>query len=132
MIHVPSSQLILTYLWIGASSSFSTASSELESLRSSYKDLEAKLAEAEKKKEQAEKQLAEKSSELIQKTGEFEMKRKVDSETVQKQQKELNGLRKYMETMEQHWDLLNEDIMGMNPKLCFDDLCARPNLYAYI
>jgi flagellar biosynthesis chaperone FliJ len=109
----------LTYLWIGASSSLATASSELENLHSSYKDLEAKLAEAEKKKEQAEKQLAKKSSELIQKTGEFEMKRKVDSETVQKQQKELNGLRKYMETAKQHWDLLNEDIMSMNLEFLF-------------
>jgi hypothetical protein len=69
-----------------------------------------KLAEAEKK-------LAEKSSELIRKTGEFEMKRKADGETIQRQQKELNGLRRYMETAEQHWDLLNEDIMGMNPEL---------------
>jgi hypothetical protein len=45
------------------------------------------------------------------------MKRKVDSETLQKQQKEINGLRKYMETAEKHWDLLNEDVMGMNPEV---------------
>ncbi|KAK1616003.1 hypothetical protein QYE76_021520 [Lolium multiflorum] len=67
IIHVSSSELILTYLWIGASSSLATASSELENLRSSYKDLETKLAEAEKKNEQTEKQLAEKNSELIRK-----------------------------------------------------------------
>jgi hypothetical protein len=67
IIHVPNSKFILTYLWIGASSSLATASTELETLRSSYKDLEVKLAGAEKKKERAEKQLAEKNSELIQK-----------------------------------------------------------------
>ncbi|KAK1666242.1 hypothetical protein QYE76_054401 [Lolium multiflorum] len=87
-----------------ASSSLAAASSELETLRSARKDLETKLAEAEK-------ELTEKSSELIQKTGEFEMKRKADRETIQRQQKELNGLRRYMETAEQHWDLLNEDIL---------------------
>jgi hypothetical protein len=69
------------------------------------------------KREREEKQLAEKNYELIQKEGEFEMKRKVDSETLQKQQKEINGLRKYMETAEKHWDLLNEDVMGMNPEV---------------
>jgi hypothetical protein len=74
IIHVPNSIFILTYPWIGASSSLATASTELETLRSSYKDLEVKLAEAEKKKEQAEKQLAEKNLELIRKEGEFEMK----------------------------------------------------------
>ncbi|KAK1643550.1 hypothetical protein QYE76_061355 [Lolium multiflorum] len=88
----------------GASSSLAAASSELETLRSARKDPETKLAEAEKK-------LADKSSELIQRTGEFEMKRKADSETIQRQQKELNGLQRYMETAEQHWDLLNEDIL---------------------
>jgi hypothetical protein len=33
----------------------------------------------------AEKKLAEKNSELIRKEGEFQLKRKVDSETIQKQ-----------------------------------------------
>jgi hypothetical protein len=44
------------------------------------------------------------------------MKRKIDKETLQKQQKELNGLRNYMETAERHWDLLNDDVMGMIPE----------------
>ncbi|KAK1648110.1 hypothetical protein QYE76_065915 [Lolium multiflorum] len=56
--------------------------------------------EAEQKKEQAEKQLAEKNSELIKEKGEFLLKRNADSETIKRQQKELNGLRKYMETAE--------------------------------
>ncbi|KAK1630308.1 hypothetical protein QYE76_004623 [Lolium multiflorum] len=90
----------------GASSSLATTSSELENLRSSYQELETKLMEAEQKKEQAEKQLAEKNSELIREKGEFLLKRNVDSETIKRQQKELNGLRKYMETAEHHWDLL--------------------------
>jgi hypothetical protein len=60
------------------------------------------------------------------------MKRKADSETIQRQQKELNGLRRYMETAEQHWDLLNEDILGMNPEICFDNLCIALDLYADI
>jgi flagellar biosynthesis chaperone FliJ len=110
-------KLVLTYLWIGASSSLTTASTELENLRSSYKDLETKLAEAERKRERAEKQLAEKNSELTKKEGEFEMKRKVDSDTLQKQQKEIKGLRRYMETAKKHWDLVNADVMGMNPEL---------------
>jgi hypothetical protein len=71
-----------------------------------HKYLEAKLAEVEKKQ-------AEKSSELIRKEGEFELKRKTDSDTIQKQQKELGGLRNYMKTVEKHWDLLNEDVMGI-------------------
>jgi hypothetical protein len=54
--------------------------------------------------------------ELIRKEGEFEMKWKVDSETLQKQQKELNGLQNYMETVEKHWDLLNDDVMGITPE----------------
>jgi hypothetical protein len=45
------------------------------------------------------------------------MKRKADSETIIRQQKELNGLRKYMETAEQHWDLLSDDILGTNPEI---------------
>jgi hypothetical protein len=68
--------------------------------------------EAEQKREQAEKQLAEKNSELIKKEGEFAMKRKVDSDTLQKLQKENNGLRKSMDTAEKGWDLLNVDVMG--------------------
>ncbi|KAK1646628.1 hypothetical protein QYE76_064433 [Lolium multiflorum] len=95
----------------GASSSLAMTSTELENLRSSYQDLETKFTEAEQKREQAEKQLAEKNSEFIKKKGEFELKRKADSETIQRQQKELNGFRNYMETAEQHWDLLNEHIL---------------------
>ncbi|KAK1608525.1 hypothetical protein QYE76_032198 [Lolium multiflorum] len=95
----------------GASSSLATTSSELENLRSSYQELETKLKEAEQKKEQAEKQLAEKNSEFIKEKGEFLLKRNADSETIKRQQKELNGLRKYMETAERHWDLLTENIL---------------------
>ncbi|KAK1599861.1 hypothetical protein QYE76_018437 [Lolium multiflorum] len=95
----------------GASSSLATTSSELENLRSSYQELETKLKEAEQRKEQAEKQLAEKNSELIREKGEFLLKRNADSETIKRQQKELNGLRKYMETAEHHWDLLAENIL---------------------
>ncbi|KAK1686796.1 hypothetical protein QYE76_047644 [Lolium multiflorum] len=95
----------------GASSSLATASSELENLRSSYQDLETKLKEAELKREQAEKQLAEKNSEHIREKGEMLLKKNADSETIKRQQKELNGLRKYMETAEHHWDLLNENIL---------------------
>ncbi|KAK1644774.1 hypothetical protein QYE76_062579 [Lolium multiflorum] len=76
----------------GASSSLATTSSELENLRSSYQELETKLKEAEQKKEQAEKQLAEKNSELIREKGEFLLKRNADSETIKRQQEELNGL----------------------------------------
>ncbi|KAK1600866.1 hypothetical protein QYE76_017953 [Lolium multiflorum] len=95
----------------GASSSLATASTELENLRSSCQDLETKLKEAELKREQAEKQLAEKNSEHTREKGELKLKLNVDSETIKSQQKELNGLRKYMETAEQHWDLLNENIL---------------------
>ncbi|KAK1601004.1 hypothetical protein QYE76_018344 [Lolium multiflorum] len=95
----------------GASSSLATASSELENLRSSYQDLETKLKEAELKREQAEKELAEKNSEHIREKGELIVKKNADSETIKRQQKELNGLRKYMETAEHHWDLLNENIL---------------------
>ncbi|KAK1632192.1 hypothetical protein QYE76_006507 [Lolium multiflorum] len=95
----------------GASSSLATASTELENLRSSYQDLETKLKEAELKKEQAEKQLAEKNSEHAKEKAELKLKLNVDSETIKSQLKELNGLRKYMETAEQHWDLLNENIL---------------------
>jgi hypothetical protein len=45
------------------------------------------------------------------------LKRKVDNDTLQKQQKEINGLRKYMDTTEKHWDLLNADVMGTYPEL---------------
>ncbi|KAK1630596.1 hypothetical protein QYE76_004911 [Lolium multiflorum] len=95
----------------GASSSLATTSSELENLRSSYQELEIKLKEAEQQKERAEKQLAEKNSELIREKGEFVLKRNADSETIKRLQKELNGLRKYMETAEHHWDLLAENIL---------------------
>ncbi|XP_071681751.1 uncharacterized protein [Lolium perenne] len=95
----------------GASSSLATASTELENLRSSYQELEMKLKEAELKREQAEKQLAEKNSEHIREKGELELKKNADGETIRRQQKELNGLRKFMETAEQHWDLLNENIL---------------------
>ncbi|XP_071678527.1 uncharacterized protein [Lolium perenne] len=88
------------------------ASSELENLRSSYQDLETKLKEAELKREQAEKQLAEKNSEHIREKGELLLKKNADSETIKRQQKELNGLRKYMETAEHYWDMLNENILG--------------------
>ncbi|KAK1650121.1 hypothetical protein QYE76_067926 [Lolium multiflorum] len=87
-----------------ASSSLAAASSELETLRASQKNLEAKLAVAEQK-------ISEKNSELARKTGEFELKRQTDSDTIQKQQKEIGGLRKYMETAESCWDLLNSDVM---------------------
>ncbi|KAK1652750.1 hypothetical protein QYE76_070555 [Lolium multiflorum] len=90
----------------GASSSLATTSSELENMRSSYQELETKLKEA-----GAEKQLAEKNSEFIKEKGEFALKRNADSETIKRQQKELNGLRKYMETAERHWDLLTENIL---------------------
>ncbi|KAK1615792.1 hypothetical protein QYE76_021309 [Lolium multiflorum] len=63
------------------------------------------------KREHAEKQLAEKNSELIREKGEFLLKRNADSETIKRQQKELNGLRRYMETAEHHWDLLAENIL---------------------
>ncbi|KAK1632051.1 hypothetical protein QYE76_006366 [Lolium multiflorum] len=95
---------------LSASSSLATASTELENLRSSYQELETKLKEAELKREQAEKQLAEKNSEHREK-GELELKKNADGETIRRQQKELNGLRKFMETAEQHWDLLNENIL---------------------
>ncbi|XP_051205200.1 uncharacterized protein [Lolium perenne] len=106
------------------------ASSELENLRSSYQDLETKLKEAELKREQAEKQLAEKNSEHIREKGELLLKKNADSETIKRQQKELNGLRKYMETAEHHWDMLNENILGTILKPCpnvFSDflLCAQ-------
>ncbi|KAK1609350.1 hypothetical protein QYE76_033023 [Lolium multiflorum] len=95
----------------GASSSLAAASSELETLRASQKTLEMKLAEAEKK-------LAEKNSELIQKEGEFQLKRNTDRDTIKKQQKELGGLRNYMETAEASWDWL---ISGVLDPLGYDE-----------
>ena len=89
--------------FIGASSSLATASSDLENLRSSYQELETKLKEAELKREQAEKQLAEKNSEHAREKGEFVLKRNADSKTIKRQQKELTGLQRYMETAEHHW-----------------------------
>nr|XP_051221523.1 uncharacterized protein LOC127339748 [Lolium perenne] len=81
------------------------ASSKFETLRASQKNLEAKLAEAEQK-------ISEKNSEFARKTGEFELKRQTDSDIIQKQQREIGGLRKYMETTESCWDLLNSDVMA--------------------
>jgi hypothetical protein len=121
----------LTYVIIGASSSLATASSELENLRSSYQELETKLKEAELKREQAEKQLAEKNSEHIREKGEFILKRNADSETIKRQQKELYGFQKYMETAEHHWDLLNENILGTMLKPCLD-VCSDLFLCAQI
>jgi hypothetical protein len=121
---IPTLDLLLTYVIIGASSSLATASSELENLRSSYQELETKLKEADLKREQAEKQLAEKNSEHIREKGELELKKNADSETIRKQQKELNGLRKFMETAEHHWDLLNENILGMISEPC-QDICSE-------
>jgi uncharacterized protein involved in exopolysaccharide biosynthesis len=89
----------------------------MENLRSSYKELETKLMEVEQKREQAEKQLAEKNSELVKKEDEFALKQKVDNDTLQKLQKENNGLLKYMDTAEKHWDLLNADVMGTYPEI---------------
>ena len=45
------------------------------------------------------------------------MKRKNDSETIQKLQKDVNGLRKYMDTAEKAWDVLNVDVFGKYPEL---------------
>ena len=117
MFQISDFELILTYLLSGASSSLATASSELENLRSSYKDLETKLSEADQKRESAEKQLTERNSEFLRKEGEFALKRKNDSETIQKLQKEVNGLRKYMDTAEKAWDILDADVFGKYPEL---------------
>ncbi|KAK1650711.1 hypothetical protein QYE76_068516 [Lolium multiflorum] len=94
---------------VGASSSLATTSSELENLRSSYQELEIKLKEAEQK-ERAEKQIGGEKLRDHQEKG-VKLKRNADSETIKRQQKELNGLRKYMETAEHHWDLLAENIL---------------------
>jgi predicted RNase H-like nuclease (RuvC/YqgF family) len=88
----------------------------LETLRASQKNLEAKLAEAEQK-------ISEKNSEFARKTGEFELKRQTDSDIIQKQQREIGGLRKYMETAESCWDLLNSDVMGTSSKLIRQHMC---------
>jgi hypothetical protein len=97
--------------------------------------LEIKLKEAEQQKERAEKQLAEKNSELIREKGEFVLKRNADSETIKRQQKELNGLRKYMETAEHHWDLLAENILGTYTRNFYLDeqfLVLNSNVYSCI
>ena len=73
--------------------------------------------EADQKREYAEKQLAEKNSELLKKEADFVIKRKVDSDTLQKLQREVHGLRNYMNKAEKGWDLLNTDIMGKYPEL---------------
>ncbi|KAK1666667.1 hypothetical protein QYE76_054826 [Lolium multiflorum] len=67
---------------------------QLENLRSSYQELELKLKErsAEGACPGGEKLRA------YREKGEFLLKRNADSETIKRQQKELNGLRKYMET----------------------------------
>jgi predicted nucleic acid-binding Zn-ribbon protein len=62
--------------------------------------METELAEANKKQERAEKQLREKNSELLQKEADFVHKRQVDSDTMQKLQKEVNSLRNYMTVAE--------------------------------
>ncbi|KAK1643755.1 hypothetical protein QYE76_061560 [Lolium multiflorum] len=77
-----------------------------------FDKLVRKQKEAEQQKERVEKQLAEKNSELIREKGEYVLKRNADSETIKRQQKELNGLRKYMETAEHHWDLLAKNILA--------------------
>ena len=112
-----------------ASTSLASVSSELESLRSAYQDLETKLAEADKKRERAEKQLSEKNSELLQKESSFVQKRQVDSDTIQKLQKEVNGLRNYMTTTEKGWDLLNSEVMGKNPDS--EESNESANLYLF-
>ncbi|KAK1647367.1 hypothetical protein QYE76_065172 [Lolium multiflorum] len=104
----------------GASSSLAAASSELETLRASQKTLETKLAEAEKK-------LAEKNSELIQKEGEFQLKRNTDSNTIKKQQKELGGLRKYMETAEASWDWLISGVLARGAAAMSLAMCLGHN-----
>jgi DNA repair exonuclease SbcCD ATPase subunit len=118
-IVIPNSdfEFICCYLLIGASSSLATASSEHENLHSAYQDLETKLAEAETKRERAEKQLAEKKSKLLQKEADFVMKRKVDNDTLQVLQKEVQGPQNYMTNAEQCWDLLNANVMGKKPNL---------------
>jgi hypothetical protein len=73
--------------------------------------------EADRKREYAEKQLAEKNSEFLKKEADFVSKRKVDSDTLQKLQREVHGLRNYMTTAEKGWDLLNTDVMGEYPEL---------------
>ncbi|KAK1631874.1 hypothetical protein QYE76_006189 [Lolium multiflorum] len=81
----------------------------MESLRSSYQELEIKLKEAEPEGACREATGGETPSSSGK--GEFVLKRNADSETIKRQQKELNGLRKYMETAEHHWDLLAENIL---------------------
>jgi hypothetical protein len=76
--------------------------------------METELVEANKKRERAEKQLKEKNSELLHKEADFVQKRQVDSDTMQKLQKEVIGLRNYMTMAEKGWDLLNSDVMGKN------------------
>ncbi|KAK1603056.1 hypothetical protein QYE76_037692 [Lolium multiflorum] len=43
--------------------------------------------------------------------GEGRIRAEAKCETIKRQQKELNGLRKFMETTEHHWDLLAENIL---------------------
>ncbi|KAK1580359.1 hypothetical protein QYE76_000094 [Lolium multiflorum] len=108
----------------GASSSLATTSSELENLRSSYQELEIKLKEAEQQKEHAEKQLAEKNSELIREKGEFLLKRNADSETIKRQQKELNGLRKATGYPEKRNKFPRDDVLSLAGDDCKDLISA--------
>ncbi|KAK1645632.1 hypothetical protein QYE76_063437 [Lolium multiflorum] len=71
---------------------------------------ELKLKEAEQRRSMPRSAGGEKLRAYREK-GEFLLKRNADSETIKRQQKELNGLRKYMETAEHHWDLLAENIL---------------------
>ncbi|KAK1669256.1 hypothetical protein QYE76_057415 [Lolium multiflorum] len=86
----------------------------IRTLKDENAELTKQLADAQGggTKEGAGQQLAEKNSEHIREKGELLLKKNADSETIKRQQKELNGLRKYMETAEHHWDLLNENILA--------------------
>ncbi|KAK1680288.1 hypothetical protein QYE76_041136 [Lolium multiflorum] len=90
-------------------SNSATTSSELENLRSSYQELETKLMERSKKESGAGNWRRKTPSSSGRRR--ILLKRNADSETIKRQQKELNGLRKFMETAEHHWDLLAENIL---------------------
>ncbi|KAK1649182.1 hypothetical protein QYE76_066987 [Lolium multiflorum] len=75
-----------------------------------------------KKREQEEKQLTEKKSELLQKEADFVLKRQVDSDTLQKLQKEVNGLQNYMTTAGKGWDLLKADVTERRNQVPHDNL----------
>ncbi|KAK1558092.1 hypothetical protein QYE76_007526 [Lolium multiflorum] len=82
---------------------------ELENLRSSYQDLETRLKES-GIKEGAGSIWRRKTPHTSRKKG-GDLERRMRQPRIKRQQKELNGLRKYMETAEHHWDLLNENIL---------------------